>query len=146
MSIDPASQQETRADRFSDETARAKAERYGCDILYSTPRTLLLDIDSEDALERYYTALHMLADNGVYIVESDNIFISRSGKRHIVVTLKDRDYSLIERIMLQALLGSDINRELLTYIGSLHGQENPCLLFRPRNAPQDAEDFDEPLW
>lgn len=117
--------------RFTDEYARERAEERDCDILYATDTTLQLDLDSDDAFARYCDAQRMLGDNGIYIVMNDDVYESRNGNRHVVVHL-DQPYPLITRIMLQALLGSDLNRELLAWIGVLKGQEQPILLFRPR--------------
>lgn len=124
---------------FTDEFAKQKAERLNCDILYSDDKTLLLDIDSDDDMDFYNQQMDMLIDSNLLTPWYDHAehLRSKSGKRHIVIHLK-LALPLLQRIMLQALLGSDRRRELLTWMGSLKGQQNPCLLFRPRVREEEA--------
>lgn len=121
--------------QFTDAAALDKADRHGLDVLFSDSRTLQLDLDSDDALERFQQQYDMLYNNGVIIDHATcEVLQSKSGNYHVIVHLT-RSHMVLERIMLQALLGSDIKREMLAYIGWEKGQQNPVLLFRPRGAP-----------
>jgi hypothetical protein len=114
---------------FTDEYARKKAERLGCDIVYGNDNTLLLDIDNEEDLHQFdkqYALLNEHVEMGLPVITA-----SRSGNKHISIKLT-QPVSLMERIALQTALGSDRKRELLSILGFRAGQENPVLLFKPR--------------
>lgn len=127
--------------RFTREWAEAKAAYHGCEIEVSDPRTLLLDLDSPESVERFLSQLTLAHSIG-FEIESAEISSSKSGNTHARVRL-GRDYPLVERILLQACLGSDLRRELLTFRGLQEGQEDPCLLFRPKGQKWNAVGLDQ---
>lgn len=51
-----------------------------------------------------------------------------AGHYHIVVTLS-RDVEPMERILLQAILGSDLQREALSWVRIVNGDPHPTLFF-----------------
>jgi hypothetical protein len=118
---------------FTDEYAREKARKLDLDILYSTDRTLLLDLDGEEAFNTFQRQVYLLAQLDIVDFDPDGykVMRSKSGNYHVIVTL-DEDLPIEQRITLQALLGSDLKRELLSLAGWRTGQENPVLLFRPK--------------
>lgn len=117
--------------RFTDEAARKRAEELGCYIEYADDYTLQLDLDSEEALRVFERQYVMLVDLELASFLYCTRRKSRSGNTHVTITLRD-PLPIERRILLQALLGSDLKREALTLAGYLAGQENPVLLFRPR--------------
>lgn len=89
------------------------ADHNGLIIVEPKSNQLQLDIDSPDKPEEYDSLMSIL-EQGVGITEEKET-ISRSGNKHIYITL-DRPLSHYERIALQACLGSDRKRELLTWL------------------------------
>lgn len=132
------------ADRFTDEEAQRKAAEAGCTVEYSDPLTLQIDIDSREAGVLFEKQLTILREHLPGLIGSGQVRFSKSGNAHATLSLT-RPYSLLERIMLQACLGSDIKRELLSYIGYLYGQANPILLFRPIETTKEPHDVQQDL-
>lgn len=60
------------------------------------------------------------------------VFRSRNGNCHVVVTLH-RPINDQKRILLQALFGSDLRREVLNYMRRERGDELPMLLIMNKN-------------
>jgi hypothetical protein len=119
--------------RFTDEGARERAEACGCQVEYSQADELQLDIDSEDDLEFFLSMMGMIEDLNIVSLRDPVMTVrrSKSGKRHVTVHLGE-SLPAPTRILLQACLGSDRRRELLSYVGLLRGQGNPILFFRPK--------------
>jgi hypothetical protein len=105
-----------------------------CDIVYGDDRTLTVDLDTPEARESFATRLGFLQGIGVvpdrfHLVQR---WTSKSGENeHVVVTLYE-PLSAEKRILLQALLGSDLKREALSLAGVRMGRRNPIMLFKPR--------------
>jgi hypothetical protein len=59
------------------------------------------------------------------------VWNSQNDKHHVKLKLKI-PLSIEMRLFLQTCLGSDVNRELLTYKRILEGETEPSMLFRPR--------------
>ena len=96
-------------------------------IVLPEPRQLQLDIDSPTLPESYTEQLYILNQINPVVMESTTK--SKSGNLHVYITLTN-DITPIERVMLQACMGSDIKRELLTYRNLLDsGNERPQFLF-----------------
>jgi hypothetical protein len=100
----------------------------GLSIVGADDRTLLLDIDSEEALRQYVKVRAVLED----FVEIEYItkLPSKSGlpHMHIVVHLSE-PIPIYARIAIQACLGSDPMRELLSTICVLRKIPNANVLF-----------------
>ncbi len=97
---------------------------------YPAPNELFLDIDSLEGLGRMHAAF---TQNSYMksIVASVHTHASPSGKAgrfHVIVTLS-KNVSKFERITLQALLGSDLAREILSYQEAQAGCHNPTVFF-----------------
>lgn len=108
-----------------EEAARAN----GCAIVYPADNELQLDIDSEADFTRFEDQLPIL--KRTVGVTTWRVHPSKSGgeKRHVTVVL-DRDVTdARERILLQALLGSDRKRELLSLVYLNAGRAKPTLFF-----------------
>lgn len=110
-----------------------RMELEGNRIVLPADNELQIDIDSEEDYLRFLQACAVLERNEV---EHKIIRIteSRSGypKRHIIIewpTLLDP----WKRIALQAALGSDHIRELLSSIRLMRGDEHPTLLVEKNN-------------
>lgn len=94
------------------------------------PQELFIDIDSAEQyaiFAKQWTILRQLYPSAK-VSEDKPSPSKRSGRRHIVVTMP---FVLggKERILLQALLGSDLVREILSYVCWAKNDPNPTVLF-----------------
>lgn len=105
----------------------AKAAALGLAIVYPNPRELFLDIDSDADFAAFKKHVAIVIAH-VEAWRSTPSPSGRSGRRHVVVTLK-RELSDVERIAWQAALGSDRIRELLSLRNIANGNTRPPTLF-----------------
>ena len=108
-------------------SAIAQAEKDGNRVVFPEENQLFIDIDSEEAGERFhrlFTKFKTLIDEDASILYDEPSFTE--GHRHIIVEtgLHLTDES---RLMFQCLLGSDQVRELLAYVRVSEGDEHPSL-------------------
>lgn len=100
-----------------EEDATKVADERGLHLVESRPRLLQIDLDSEGAVEAFYQRLKVLEDNGVmpkFLAVPHPVLAttSQNGNKHVYLKTQ-LQLSLLERIGLQSLLGSDPTRELL---------------------------------
>jgi hypothetical protein len=110
------------------------AEANNCDIEIADDYTLQLDLDSElaeDIYAKQYNRLKMVLEAQENRIDSVEHRVSKSGNKHIIIKLRNT-LGVKDRILLQACLGSDLTREILSYLRVLWGNETPILLFVPR--------------
>lgn len=108
-----------------------EALKGGFGIVYSSPRTILLDLDDDESVTRYDKQIDMLAEHyGLYELES---WKSKSGNKHVVLTLEAPIPDPKDRIILQLVLGSDPVREFLSLeqINNGVSQDKMSMLFKP---------------
>jgi hypothetical protein len=118
-----------------EEIASAK----GCRVVYPTPRELQLDLDDASQLKYFWAQWNRLyragADHAM-MIDWDSVPLvldsSTKGHFHVIVKLS-QPLDVPERILLQALLGSDRTREMLNFRRWLQGMDNPIRLFRPHD-------------
>jgi len=107
------------------------AEERGCDLIVADERTLLLDLDNDHARRVFDRNLPKVKDK--YPVESVERYPSRSvGHEHVIVGLLHPVPDATTRLLLQAALGSDATRELLSLYRVKRNHSTPSVLFRPR--------------
>lgn len=111
------------------EEAKEIAAKLGLVAVLPRKNELFLDLDMKPSktAARVEEVLH---DNGVYFV-SKLITKSKSGKRHLYIKLS-RNVAASTRIALQACLGSDPVREVLSILRKLEGSEAPTALFETK--------------
>ncbi len=107
------------------EIAVEKAKALGCTVVFPKPNELFLDIDTEASMRRFVRGVSRLRRVS-YVVRSSPSGLP--GRYHIVVTMP-RPVSPLERIALQAMLGSDLTRELLSWMRIQRGIDEPTLFF-----------------
>lgn len=92
---------------------QVKASEAGCTIKLPKSNELFLDIDNVEDFAFFKKHITDLGD----LVQTWNFTESKSGKGHyhIIVTLNRKVKSLTERVLLQAVLGSDRVRELISW-------------------------------
>lgn len=120
-------------EEFTHENVQAEAD--GMVVRHANPKTLLMDLDDEAAIERFRRLMPKLDEMfGAKVTEE---YESRSGAGHLHVVVElDEPFDAAFRIALQAALGSDPVRELLSLRRLANGINEPSRLFRKR--PSDA--------
>lgn len=108
-------------------SAIAGAAASGEVVLFPAVNELFIDIDSEEAMH-LFTVNITKVDEYVGVLDTE-VVPSRSGpveRSHITVRL-EREVTDMERILLQAVLGSDLRRELLSYCRITMDDPHPTL-------------------
>jgi len=113
-------------DRLEEATALAKAN--GRVVVVPKANELFVDIDSEADMERFKRLRATVESFLPLKVDVRPSPSGRPGRHHIVVTL-DREVTEIERVALQAILGSDPTREALSYRRILNSITPATLFF-----------------
>lgn len=109
------------------QSAIDKAASSGMVVVYPTDCQLQIDIDGNEAYGTFLCVLPTLQQH--FPVAKVETHLSKSGgeKRHVTVTLEKPVMSNMERVLLQACLGSDGIREMLSYIQVLDRDPHPIL-------------------
>jgi hypothetical protein len=114
---------------LSSEHAFAQAELSGNKVILPAPHELFVDIDNEEADATFHKNLNKVDQ---YVGVTGHTWkYSKSGspeRKHYVVELA-RDVEPVERMLLQAVLGSDLRRELLSYCRWTENDPHPTLFF-----------------
>lgn len=115
------------------EAAVGQAADQGQVVRLPFPDELLLDIDSEEAYQKFnnraYRLTAYLRDYGFGQVISHTIPSKEPGHYHIYVQVVGKTFTAAERALLQAVLGSDINREFYSAARIMSGHPHPTLFF-----------------
>lgn len=105
------------------------AQKTGERVVLPEPREVLLDLDTEEDWEQMNKMRGILAGLGLYLQVVDT-HPSKSGLPHRHVTLAaPRALTPIERVALQACLGSDRKRETLSLARIFLGDPAPATVF-----------------
>jgi hypothetical protein len=116
------------------EAIKTLADKLRCSVEVADANELQFDLDSDTAYETfewfYEEKLQPRFKGGLTMEE----WRSKGGNRHVVVTLP-QDLRVEDRIVLQALGGSDIGREFAALCCHWDGSPHPILLFRPLPVP-----------
>lgn len=128
--------------------AYAEAEANGCTVKLPAPNQLFVDIDSEDGAMWFCLNIGKVSEQ-VGVVDTER-HPSRSGTplhEHVTVTLA-REVTEMERILLQAVLGSDRKREALSWVRLVNNDPNPTLFFekKPLQLPAHVESAANSIW
>lgn len=120
-----------------------KAKELGLVVRYPAPNELFIDIDSQGELYNFESLFDIFCEHYWDDVPEDGPVPSfvmtpspsgKPGRYHIVVTLPREVPSQKERIVWQALLGSDATREALAYF-----VDNRCCFFEKPAQEQTAK-------
>lgn len=112
--------------------AQQKAAERGLEIKYPKSNELFIDIDNARDFARFKTLIEMLGRTEPVVGWVDTPSASGGQHRHVVVTLS-RSVSEFERIAFQAMLGSDLKREILSYERLKTGScPHPTMFFEPK--------------
>lgn len=107
------------------ESAYAKAKALGRVVLVPAANELFVDIDNESSLSMFMENISRLRVDSYVVRPSPS---REQNRLHITVTLT-HEISALERIALQAMLGSDPVREMLSWKRLQRGVSDPTLFF-----------------
>lgn len=129
---------------YSDPLPEAAAAAKGLVVVLPEDNELFLDLDSLESRDVFHAHLNILQGRLPGLVQEvvSNVSASGGDHRHVTITLSRPVKGAVERILLQAVLGSDLRRELLSFAFLEKGRECPTLFFeRPEvtPAPFDTE-------
>lgn len=114
-----------------DETIARVNEQGLFEVVRSDPKTLLLDLDTPEAVTRYLKGLETMQQ---YMALREKAqWRSKSGNLHVLVELAE-PLDVETRLFLQACLGSDGVKEYLSSLRLEAGVTEPSLLFKPKGA------------
>lgn len=88
---------------------------------------LFLDIDHTDDLKVMRDVIKVLRHNG-FVIWEERRTTSKSGNVHVYLRC-ERALGTLERVLLQACLGSDRKREVLSYLRERAGNFAPTVFF-----------------
>lgn len=117
------------------EEAVAIAAAKGCVVRVPGPRELFIDIDSEEANNTFDRLRKACPSGLIQSVSRAPSPSGRPGHYHIVATLERDVEDDCERVMLQALLGSDPMRELLSWRRIQNGSDSAAVSLFFEKAP-----------
>lgn len=109
------------------------AKQYNCDVIEAKDNELFIDIDTEERGKQLDFMLRYLRKHFGPITTRK--LVSKQGlpHQHVIVTLP-RPLPLITRVALQAAMGSDPMRELVSLRRCEDQEEHVVILFRPRES------------
>lgn len=116
----------------SRDEVKCKANLLGCEARFAEPNELQLDLDGPEALEEFQRQYNFFRcqvpgwEHEMPIYET-----SRNGNTHVTIKMKTA-LTPEARILGQALLGSDIRRELLNYTRFMLTGDDATCFFRPK--------------
>jgi len=105
----------------------SKARDNGFEIIWGSDTTLLLDLDTQEQVNRY-TLVKKWIFKALNAGERET-WTSKSGNTHVIIELSE-PLSVEIRIALQMVLGSDLNRGAMEILQVIRGA-NPIALFKP---------------
>lgn len=110
---------------------RAEAEKIaalqGCIVRAPLPKELFVDIDTPEQYETFLKQMKAFPKGLIVKSRESSSPSGTPGKLHVVVTLSRSVTDEVERVLLQALLGSDPMRELLSWRRIEDGSDNDAI-------------------
>lgn len=120
----------------------AKAGSLGLVVVLPKPNELFIDIDNDEDYEVYEQNLAIFKANelqrGLLIHVKEKVSKSGLPNRHITLTF-GRTFTALERINLQAMLGSDRKHEFLSLISLAAGHPSPTMFFEKPDRKKPSE-------
>lgn len=112
-----------------------RAKSKGWRIVEPKPNELQIDLDGARALRQYGMQFSIIRKAGLAKGWMEYIRSSKkSGHVHVIIRLPKKIDNR-ERVLLQAILGSDIKREAFNYVRVVKRNKYPIVLFeRKKNA------------
>lgn len=124
-----------------------KAEDADLDVVIPASNELFIDIDTDENYKEYQYNMELIEQHNPKFVHDVLVAPSKSGLpgRHITVQWH-KELTDEQRIGLQAILGSDRKREMLSYLSMSRGHEHPTLFYEAKQKalPPAPEPVDDP--
>jgi hypothetical protein len=118
------------------ETAKAQ----GVDIVLPGPRELFLDIDDDESMAHYEAMLAFCTNDPLFPMREIKRTVSPGANWHVYVEVFSKEpLDPMTRIALQAALGSDRKRELLSALRIHFGLDRPPTVFFERPGEEGAD-------
>lgn len=108
--------------------AYEKAAELKLNVVESSDKVLFIDLDSAEAETHFKAQLLVLQENCPKIVKDYIYTTSKGGNTHVYMRLT-KSLSLTHRIGLQAALGSDPKREILSFAAAFNNEPTVSVLF-----------------
>lgn len=126
-------------------SAFRRADEQGLEIVYPKANELQLDIDNKEAYDYFHQNKWILEQWFGIRAITERVSKSGGDKKHITVQL-GVVLTTVTRILLQAVMGSDKKRELLSFVMYAKGNEKkPTLLLEKKLSTdqlQQIKDFE----
>lgn len=121
------------------EEAQQAASLKGCIVIFPDRYTLFIDIDSAEAGRNFDKCLEVLQKTeDAVVMRREPSPSGLPGREHIDVRL-NRLMTDEERILLQACLGSDPLREMLSLMRLRAGDEAPTIFFEKKTSKKTSK-------
>lgn len=120
-------EEENRTPEFLDDLAA----RRGCYVEPSDDLTLQIDLDDPEDLQVFDRTMAILAKMEPALVRGATTAPSKSGEGYHVRVRLNEPLDVRDRILLQACLGSDVKREMISWCRVRKNIPLPVVLFRP---------------
>lgn len=108
-----------------------KAKAQGFTIIHSSPRLILLDLDSHAAIDHYDNFLPFIQTFMQLTEEGHWPSKTRDGSHFHIILESKNSLTEVERLLIQALLGSDPRKEFLSLMRIWQHHDHVSLLFKP---------------
>ena len=124
----------------TNEQMKEWAEKEGCYFEEADDKTLFIDVDTPEQLATFEGNLALAAhlfniDKRPYNWQRTP---SKSGPPHYHIRVHlPRRFSTLERVLLQACLGSDLRREMISMKRVLEGEDNVIVFFEKKETKRD---------
>lgn len=117
---------------YEHQDVQQMADDNNCELVYPEHNQIQIDIDSEEAWQTHKELLELYESRFDYIRKCV-VTPSKSGlpHRHVTITLNNT-VDAVERIALQAALGSDRKRELISLSRLEQGEQRVTRFFEPK--------------
>lgn len=112
------------------DVAFAAAEAAGLKVVFPAGDEVFIDLDEKLLPTWFYERMEMAQSIG--LVRSWTWRHSKSGNIHVTAKIDNPWVGEADRIAIQAALGSDWKRELLSIQRVLNGDEDPTVFFQPQ--------------
>lgn len=120
-----------------------RAKKENLLVVFPKPNELLIDIDNAEDLKTFKRCHNVLEEHfGIVGIETAGSMSGRADHLHITVTL-ETEVTDLQRVALQACLGSDRMREILGLVMALSGDPHPTLFLEKIYARCDQEDIEK---
>lgn len=110
-----------------------QAAREGLSVVYPEDNQLQIDLDNEHSYRLFQNQLCIVEKFiGISNCDEKPSKSGKPGKRHITLTFYGVTFTMLERLALQAMLGSDRIRELLGYVQLKNEDPHPVLFLEKK--------------